>query len=156
MHKDPRPHSVIDKLFTHILFFHLQFICMAGWIISHNNKIWLSMAECPIHFGDFLGVFFFFLTTEDQKRCVLPDNVNVKKIWFNTEVRGMGMDQTATFLLPCPQRGFGLFSSSDHAAGCRVPHSSMDRRICPKIPSSGRRMQDRELVMFLKDGHPWY
>lgn len=96
-----------------------------GWM---SNSLW-----------GFSWSFFFFKLLKTRKDVSLPDNVNFKKIWLNTEVRGRGMDQRATFLLPCPQRGFGLFSSSDHAAGCRVPHCSMDRGICAKIPSSGWR-----------------
>lgn len=83
------------------------------------------MAECPIHFGDFLGDFFFFKLLKTRKDVYLPDNVNAKKDLIKQRGRERKMDQTATFLLPCPQRGSGFFSCSDQ---CRAPCPSLQHR----------------------------
>lgn len=162
MHKDPRPHSVVDKLFTHIHLFPLQFICMAGWIISPNNKIWLSTAECPINFGDFLGVFWVFCflgcfkLLKTRKDVSLPDNVNVKMSWLNTEVRGKGMAQTATFLLPCPQKGSGLFHCSDKCCRVQGPLSPLQHGQEDFSQNPLLRVERGCRITFLKDGDAWY
>lgn len=68
------------------------------------------------------------------------------------------MDQITAFLLPCPQRGSGLFSSSDQCFRVQdllSPTAVWTGEFLTKSPpQGGRRMQDRELVMSLKDGYP--
>lgn len=67
------------------------------------------------------------------------------------------MDQTATFLLPCPQEALASSAALTmlQGAGSLVPPAAWTGGFLTKSPPQGRgKMQDRELVTFLKDGHP--